>query len=906
MTNSGKTSGFTLIETMIASIVVAVMVAGSLNLITTVYRNITDSQLKTVSMSLASERINYIKGRYNFNTIPITNESLLPDPLTNLESDTSHFNYNTITVGNMLYKVYTYVQYAVPDSDGNLIATKPSELPMNYDHNIVQASVVVQYSKNGFERYSKMSTIISNKQISTMGSVVSGKIRKVLANGTVTDPGNANATVYFLNYPQYTGRQMDASGSYTVNNVAPGTYTLLAKGAGLSDSYYVSNPITVPDVPTVVANVNITCAAVDGGSVAGNVYWDAINTPTPTPIDTPPPVCQENVWLYASGVMCGKTPVTTRTPGYWMPWNNPQEIHEDNGLSSVNYADTINATVGKKLYSDFEDFVPTPGLNYQICRVVLHMSLNSMYGEADLNVRFRKVCPKASTTRTPEAWANASTSTNTWTGTSATNYNFFHVDNVWLFTDSHYMDITALYADWTWTKVNDLGACFLNANHISGSMAFWLDYGRLEIDYKIVTPSPSATSTPATPPPTPTPHPSPCAGGAMVSSLDNLSVPTTVAECGYQLDNIDTSAGFTTMLATHKRIDQGLTISYAAMVTGVPVAIGTTTILDIFLYPSSLTPTVFGQVKDANTLAPLVGAQVYLSDPLDNTVTTSGGGWYTILNAMTGNWNLTASLLGYAYSSAVNLPSVVNGLNPKAPDILMFAASSATGIITDDATGNPLSGRVVTVYDNAGNNKGSDTTDETGYFKIDGVPVGSGYKILCEIDTSNEQIAFPTNPSYYFPVSFIQGVLVTNKDFRIKQKYAEITGNISLTGLSSTQGLVIIAYPSSVTLRAETFRMDQTNQNLQVHANRQKVSYPYYGIISDQNATFNISAPVGTTVELVAYYSYISFTSATGRIEDQVKTLKRYKKVIGTITISVNGNPDQNITGNPDSSWTAY
>ncbi|MCE5300550.1 MAG: hypothetical protein LLG37_06735 [Spirochaetia bacterium] len=864
--------GVTLIELLISSTITAIMIVAAVNLITRVYRDITASQMKTYSMNLVSENLDRMR-QNSFEGLAVTDDNLLPDPLSKLESNPDY--YESVMIGNQPFKVYRYVQYAYEQNDGNITPSKQSELPPDNKHDLKMITVVVTYMSGGFEKSSRMSTLVSNKQLPLSGSTVSGRVRKLLNDGTVTDPGlGSNASVHFIGYPQYTGRIADDAGNYSISNVAPGSYSLVAKGAGLQDTEYTSNPLTVPDIPTVIPNINITCPAVDCGSVSGNVFWDVIATPTPvvTPSPTPVPFCGITKILGATGSMSGKT----------SNWNYPTRISvQDNNDSDTDLGFLVNRN-NRLLYSQFADYTEA---NTYICSVTLKYRANCYYGSATVRLHV--------TNNGGSVWADTAVPSG-WTGTVSTVYNSTNIPNM-----ADYLEfsvpLTPLYDSWTWAKVNSLGVAFRSAN-TSPNFIAWIgmDYAYLEVQYAVATPVPTSTFTPAV---TPTPYPSPCADNATIKSLDGLSMPYLTTACYYRVDNIDPSTGETVLEATRRTSDSP-PISYYARLTGVPVSAGTVTYQDIFLTVTSDVPTINGRVKDALTGLGLIGAEVYLSDPLDVSPTTVGGGNYTIMPATVGSYILTASLSGYRISEPISLSSIQNGVQ-YAPDILMYPVGKVSGMITDDVTGDPVSGITVELKNNAGTVLGSGLSNASGIYEIADIPVGSGYKVQPSVDEDEYVITYPIG-QYWSNVSVVQGITTFGKDFKIRAKYGTISGTINLTEADSAGGLLILAYPSSVTLVADKYTRTNADQNMQGHTQRLRVTQPYYGSISGQNSSYSIKAPVGATYNIYAYYSSVSIT---GTVQKPVRTIKKYYKVLSGISPNTSGN---NFTGDPSSSWTTY
>jgi len=318
--------------------------------------------------------------------------------------------------------------------------------------------------------------------------------------------------------------------------------------------------------------------------------------------------------------------------------------------------------------------------------------------------------------------------------------------------------------------------------------------------------------------------------------------------------------------------------------------------VDIWLEESTGVPTLNGFVFDAiNRTMPIVGAEVYLSDPNDITPTTSGGGAYTIMPATTGSWNLWAGSPGYKVES-VHSVLISPGIN-NAPNIYLLPVGDISGVVTDDLTGDPVSGVSIEVRNSANIVVSSAYTQTDGSYICKSITAGSNYTVKW-VPVTNYSCVFPAT-GQHSNVSVTHGTVTPNKNFRIKQAYDVIKGRIVIDGADMNNGVIVMAYPSSVTILAHHYRTDISADHLKGQTGRWKALYPYNGTINERNAEFSILAPVGTTYNIYAYYSYISYT---GTVDKPVKTLKKYYKSRSAVSP---GTINNDITGNL-SSWTEY
>jgi type II secretory pathway pseudopilin PulG len=866
---------FTYIETMIVSIIVAFIITGSINLITRVYRGITMNQLKTYSVNLASENLELLKD-LGFNSLNVTPDECLPEPLSNLESSNCPSNpypVETVLFNTKPFKVYKYVQYANEDENGNIVPRTLAELGAGDDMNTKQISVVVAYEAENMTKTTKVTGLLTYKEVPLAGSTISGRIYKQMPNGSLVNPGlGSNATVYFTGFPGYTTTISDDDGRYSVSGVMPGSYILYASGLGIDTTYYASNPLMVTKAGSTITNVNFICPAIQGAEIGGHVYINITMVPSSTPTitltpliaPTDTPITGTRI-LNATGSMSGKTST----------WYNPSNIQINDGQAAT--GDNTNDL----LYTEFQDDNIANSVITAV-RLKARIASAALLGVTN-GIRIHL------TNNSGTNWADTSVP-NGWTGTISTVYaswNYPSILSGWVTRETN---ITNLYTTWDWTKINSLGACFRHNTSTDG----YMDYAYLEVDYRIQTPTPTVPAATFTYTPTvvPTDTPIPCADGSIVKSMDGLSMPTVSAACNYLIQNIDPTYGFTSVSATFYYGGK----SYYKYLTGVPVAVATRTYLDIWLEESTGIPTINGFVFDAiNRTLPIVNASVYLSDPVDVTATTSGGGMYTIMPADTGTWLLWASAPGYKVEN-IHTINVVPGIN-NAPNLYLYPVGNVSGWVTDEITGAPVSGITVQLYNSANTLIGSSYTDIDGSYIIKDVPAGSNYKLYLSL-TSNYECTYPTS-GYIYPVSIVKSATTANQNFRIKLVYGTIEGTIQIDGVDITDGVMVIAYPSSVTHYAQNYVITSSQDYLQGYTGRMKNFYPSYGVIAQRNAVFRISVPLNQTYNLYAYYSYISYT---GTVSNPVKTLKKYYKKLNNVSP---GTTNNNFTG-ALSTWTEY
>ncbi|HNZ30265.1 MAG TPA: hypothetical protein PKJ42_09745, partial [Candidatus Goldiibacteriota bacterium] len=360
--------------------------------------------------------------------------------------------------------------------------------------------------------------------------------------------------------------------------------------------------------------VDFLCPKITTSTLKGNIYIEAAQADTPTPINTPTPgpsstpACTTKI-LSATGSMSGKT----------SQWSNPENI------TSLDNAYTSIAVNKRTIYSEFSDYSETDTQISEVRLSVYHYGL----AVGNLNLKLTRGSGANGT------WADAVTGDppNGFSSNSNSTYSSFNCNSASLKKTTY--NITTLYnsGQWDWTKVSNLGLAL--TTNISVLALIYVDYACLEVDYcKITGPTSTPTHTPDIPHIEGT-----CVTGAKIKVHDTLSSLVT-SKCSYEVLNIDPSSQPYRVTATY--LDPITKISYYKEITGVPFTGGNTTNLHIIMDKGNTTlASISGYVYNAvDRTTPLNNVNVYLSDPMDVSPTTSGGGYYLFPGASLGSWVL--------------------------------------------------------------------------------------------------------------------------------------------------------------------------------------------------------------------------------------------------------------------------
>ncbi|MFW6210532.1 MAG: prepilin-type N-terminal cleavage/methylation domain-containing protein, partial [bacterium] len=483
-----KKRGVTFIELLIATAVISFAILGSINLLTRVYRDITSASMKTDSINIASEQIELLRSK-EFTALGITPDSCITSDLGSLEScaDNPH-PVETIHHKSRDFKIYKIIQYCEEDSDGNLEPKKESQLSYSNPRNLKQIKVIVTYDDMQMNKTTELASFITNKEVPIAGTTISGRIYKKSTGGQSQPPGQASmATVYVVGHPEYTSRQYDDRGNYTLKNVQPGTYMLYASGLGFETTYYENNPIIVTDAVQEITDVDFLCEPVETAAIEGNVF-------------IPSYAGSEKLLLNAAGSMTGQT----------SQWTNPLNIKESDDL----YASISQNN--RRLYTSFETYSETYSTITDVKLHIEHYSDGYSAGDS-IGVQF--------TNDNGSTWASTSgPDPNPWNGNQNTNYTTF---NMSASETTEIINITDLYENWSWDDINTLGL----ALRTQSSRMHYMDHAFLEIDYDK--------------------YDIDLMDNTIVMSHDGLSEKAEAGSDGaYKIENIDVSGGDVLITAT--------------------------------------------------------------------------------------------------------------------------------------------------------------------------------------------------------------------------------------------------------------------------------------------------------------------------------------------------------------------
>lgn len=262
----------------------------------------------------------------------------------------------------------------------------------------------------------------------------------------------------------------------------------------------------------------------------------------------------------------------------------------------------------------------------------------------------------------------------------------------------------------------------------------------------------------------------------------------------------------------------GTSVSTATLSSGSPITLtagGATTGINFALDPGG---TVSGIVTSSATGLPISGVTVSIYSSVGSLITSAtsnASGVWSYTGLSTGSYRVrTSNSAGYINEIYNNIPSpgvtvstaaliagtpinVTAGSTTSGLNFALDRGGTISGVVTSEATGLPISGAIVTVYNNAGSSVGSVSTSGSGVWSFTtGLPAGS-YRARASnsLGYVNEFFDNITSPGNSFvtsalvastPIDVVPATTTTGVNFALAPG-----GTMSGTITSSATGLPI-------------------------------------------------------------------------------------------------------------------
>lgn len=211
--------GLTLVETMIATVVVAVAFLGIIGSFQYVTTAIQFAKVRTLANNLAQEKMQILK------QIPYPRLMITPAPSyyyvenTYVPYDATYYTPETILEGGITFKRLTFIQMA-SESAGQLYF-----LGATPDTGMKAITVTVVWKEGSKEKKLQLTSIYTNPNTIMSNATITGTVYNAATGSKIS--GARVSVAEYLNWYAITS----GSGTYTIN-IYPGSYSLMATARG--------------------------------------------------------------------------------------------------------------------------------------------------------------------------------------------------------------------------------------------------------------------------------------------------------------------------------------------------------------------------------------------------------------------------------------------------------------------------------------------------------------------------------------------------------------------------------------------------------------------------------------------------------------------------------------------------
>jgi prepilin-type N-terminal cleavage/methylation domain-containing protein len=249
--------GVTLVELMVALVVLGVGIIMLINSFGYVQKAIQGSKNRTLASNLMQEKMQILKQLPYYQVLVTTDPAhdttdFAPE---SVNYDTGYFPPETVIEAGVTYTRYTYIQVAREDS-GKLVQLSPS----TPDTGLKLITVTVVWGTGGSKRKLSLLSVVANPDTVMSNSTF---------NGAVTDSAN-NAPVYgaLVNVAENMGWRdsTDASGDYSIG-LSLGNYTMVVSAPG-----YYTQFRSVSIAANQAQEQDFSLVKIATGSVSGTVW----------------------------------------------------------------------------------------------------------------------------------------------------------------------------------------------------------------------------------------------------------------------------------------------------------------------------------------------------------------------------------------------------------------------------------------------------------------------------------------------------------------------------------------------------------------------------------------------------------------------------------------------------------
>ncbi|MBI4349724.1 MAG: carboxypeptidase regulatory-like domain-containing protein [Elusimicrobia bacterium] len=249
--------GVSLVELMVAVAILSIGILGFFGAFRFITKSVHASRSRTLAANLTQERIENLKNISYYSLLVTTSADVDNSFTPGITYDNVNYPPDTVAIGNIVYKRYTFVSLA--QINNNVISTVTFTYP---DTGMKQITVHVIWSEEGNQKKWSMSNLLENPNVAPLDCSYSGAV-------TRNTGGNlSGALVRVLQNPDWQA-ETDSSGNYTFR-AHHGTYDLRASLAGFYDQTQASIGCVLGS--NYIQNFALT--QITTGQVSGNVWMN--------------------------------------------------------------------------------------------------------------------------------------------------------------------------------------------------------------------------------------------------------------------------------------------------------------------------------------------------------------------------------------------------------------------------------------------------------------------------------------------------------------------------------------------------------------------------------------------------------------------------------------------------------
>ena len=249
--------GVTLVELMVATIVMTIGVLGFFGAFKFVARSLYVSRSRILATNLAQEKIETLKNLTYYELLITTNSATDNTTATPFLYDTSNYPPETIQIGALTFTRETYVTLAAMSN--NVLSSVGYSYP---DTGLKQLSVYVEWTDQGTRKMMSLTNLLENPNVNPLDTGFTGNVTNEssganLASALITTVENGNLRTF-----------TDTSGNYSFR-VAHGSYTIHVSSVGFQD-YFI--PTQSASAGTTTNSPNVALTPISSGTIE-SIVW---------------------------------------------------------------------------------------------------------------------------------------------------------------------------------------------------------------------------------------------------------------------------------------------------------------------------------------------------------------------------------------------------------------------------------------------------------------------------------------------------------------------------------------------------------------------------------------------------------------------------------------------------------